>query len=165
MEPTTTGPTTAQKKTKTKVRGTATFNDEDRSFEFTPYQEGDPVQKCVRKKGESRFYETDGEKKSSYVAHLKVDKDCQDPAAEMFAQLHDFTKTLIKKEPSPPKSKALMDKPRVKVWHRTKENKILVQMEISTDGGGELSSKLFNLTAEVNKCFAINRNSLLPVKQ
>ena len=147
-----------------KVRGVATFHNDD-SVEFVPYNVGDPVQKCVRKKGESRFYETEGEKQSSYVCHLKVDKDCDDPAAEMFDQLRDLTKPLQKKEPAAPRSKALMETEGLRVWHRRQEHKIVVQMEISTEGTCELSTKLLNLTAEVNKCLAINRTSLLSQKR
>ena len=60
------------------MRGVATFHDDD-SVEFSPYKDGTPVQKDVKKKGESRFYETEGEKTSSYVAHLKVPKNRQTP--------------------------------------------------------------------------------------
>lgn len=147
-----------------KVRGVATFHDDD-SVEFSPYREGVPVQKGVRKRGESRFYETDGEKTSSYIAHLKVPKDSTDPAAEMMEQLQYFLKPLAKKELPAPKNKALLDKPGVRVWHRKSENKIVVMMEITPTETGELSYQLFNLTAEVNKCFAINETFLLPPKK
>lgn len=146
-----------------KVRGTATFIKEDgevRDFEFVGQQPGVPVQRSVKKRGESRFYETEGEKQSSYVAHLKVAKDATDPVAEMQEQLDYFTRSMRKTEQKPPRSKALLDKPGVTVWHRQKEHKVIVRMEIMTDTGQELSGQLFNLTSEVNKCFAINRVSL-----
>ena len=147
-----------------KVRGVATFHDDD-SVEFAPYNSGgEPVQKNVRKRGDSRFYETDGEKQSSYVCHLKVGKDSEDPAAEMFDQLKYLTKSMQKKEPPVPRTKTLLDQKGLRVWHRRQEHKVIVQMELSTEGTAELSSKLFNLTAEVNKCFAINRTSLRPQK-
>ena len=82
----------------------ATFHDDD-SVEFAPYNSGgEPVQKNVRKRGDSRFYETDGEKQSSYVCHLKVGKDSEDPAAEMFDQLKYLTKSMQKKEPPVPRT-------------------------------------------------------------
>lgn len=153
-------PTTPKPKLR-KVRGTAVFHDDD-SLEFVPQQEGQPVQKRVRKLGESRFFETEGEKRSSYVAHLKVDKDSADPAVEMFEQLQHLTKPLLTKPPQAPRYKALLDDGGVRVWHRAQEHKVIVMMEVDTSTAGELSSQLFNLTAKVNKCFAINRTSLRP---
>lgn len=152
------------KKSPRKVRGTATFHDDD-SVEFQPWGNGEPVQKSVKKKGDSRFYETEGEKQSSYIAHLKVAKDSSDPVAEMYEQLQYFTKSLQKNEPKEPKGKRLLDKKAVQVWHKKADNKVIVRMEIPTDTGAELSSILFNLTSDVNKCFAINRNSLRPQKK
>ena len=147
-----------------KIRGTAIFHD-DNSLEFVPQGEGEPVQRSVKKRGESRFYETEGEKQSSYIAHLKVPKDSQDPASEMFEQLKYFTTGIAKKEPKPPSSKALMEKPGLKVWHRKKENKIVIQMELDTDTNARLTTRLLNLTAEINKCFALNQTSLAPAKR
>lgn len=144
-----------------KIRGTAIFHDDD-ALEFIPQREGTPVQIGVRKRGESRFYETEGEKQSSYVAHLKVPKDSADPATEMMEQLQYLTSGIAKKEPPTPKSKRLLDRQDLRVWHRKNENKVIIQMEIDTTARGELSSQLFNLTAEINKCFAINQNSLRP---
>ena len=144
-----------------KVRGTAVFHDDD-SVEFVPQQEGVPVQKGVRKLGESRFYETEGEKQSSYVAHLKVDKSSADPAAEMFEQLALLAKPLMKQLPPMPQSKVLLDDTNIHVWHEKDDNKVVIMMEVDTTASGELSSQVYNLTIRVNKCFAINKTSLRP---
>jgi hypothetical protein len=48
----------------------------------------------------------------------------------------------------------------VSVWHQKKAHMVVVRMEISTDTEMELSSILFNLTSEVNKCLAINKRFL-----
>ena len=147
-----------------KVRGTAVFHDGG-DMEFVAQRKGEPVQRSVRKKGDSRFYETEGEKDSSYVCHLKVPKTAEDPAAQMFEELQYFTKGMQAKEPAAPKSKKLLEKPGLSVWHRKQENKVIVMMEVSTENPYEMSSVLFNLTSEVNKCFAINRTLLSPQKK
>ena len=147
-----------------KLRGTATFFGDGRA-EFQPQGEGQPVQRSVKKKGDSRFYETEGEKQSSYVAHLKVNKDSTDPAAEMQEQLDYFLKGFGVKEPKAPRSKCLMDEPGVKIWHKKSDNKVVVLMEMQTDVEQQLSTQLFNLMSEINKCFAINQTSLAPRKK
>lgn len=142
-----------------KVRGTATIYGDNR-VEFVPQAEGTPQQKNLRKRGQSTFYHTNGEKESSIVAHLRVPADCEDPAAEMFEQLHYFTKDMLSKEPQKPAQKKMLEREGVSVWHIRKDHKVVVRMEICTDTEMELSSILFNLTSEVNKCLAINRHSL-----
>ena len=73
-----------------KLRGTARIYDDD-SLEFRPYEAGKPVQKGVKKARKSSFYATEGEKESSYVMHLRVDKNSLDPAAELS---EDFDKLI-----------------------------------------------------------------------
>lgn len=145
-----------------KVRGTATIDIKTGDVDFRAYQQGDPVQKNVRKQGGSSFYETEGRKESSYICHLKVPKDSADPAAEMQEQLEKFLKPLVKKEPTRPRGKRLLETQDVTVYHNRRENKVSVLMTIDLTAEGELSAKLFNLTSEVNKCFAINKTSLRP---
>ena len=152
-----------------KVRGTATFirvGDELRDFEFTGYQQGEPVQKNVRKFGNSRFYETEGRKESSYVAHLRVSRDSVDPAAELMEQLEGVMPAALKDKDSPlkPAVKMLENTGVLKIWHNRRLHKVVVQMEISTDTGRDPSDALFQLSAATNKCFAINRPSLCPRK-
>lgn len=142
-----------------KVRGTATIYGDNR-VEFVPQAEGTPQRKNEKKRGQSAFYHTNGEKESSIVAHLRVPANCEDPAAEMFEQLHYFTKDLLSKEPPKPAQKKLLEKEGVSVWHQKKAHMVVVRMEISTDTEMELSSILFNLTSEVNKCLAINKRFL-----
>jgi hypothetical protein len=143
-----------------RVRGTGIFDTAASTFSFQPMGEGEPVRHNVRKKGESQFFETKGEKQSSYICHLKVSKDSPDPAAEMQEQLEYFTKGIRLKEPSPPKSTRLLDKPGLQVWHRRQEKKVVIMMEVELGNELEMSSRLFNLTQEVTKCFAINQKKL-----
>lgn len=145
-----------------KVRGQATIDTTTGDVEFKAYQQGEPVQKNVKKQGGSSFYETEGRKESNYICHLKVPKDSADPVAEMLDQFNYFTKHLKSKEPSKPRGKRLLETQDVTVYHNRRENKVTVLMTIDLTTEGELSAKLFNLTSEVNKCFAINKTSLRP---
>ena len=115
------------------VRGTAKIDRETGDVNFVACKPGEPVQRNVKKRGSSSFYETEGKGQSSLIAHLKVDKDSPDPAAKS-----------------------------VKVSHRPTENVVTIHLTINLDGESELSAKLFNLTSEVSKCFAINRKRLTP---
>ena len=92
-----------------KVRGTATINP-DNSFDFTPSQQGEPVQRSVRKSRKSKMYETAGVERQSMVCHLVVDKNATDPAAEMFEDFKKLTKGMgADKLPPALKGKRLMD--------------------------------------------------------
>ena len=65
----------------------------DNSFEFRLPEEGSGWKKNIlKKRGDAHLYETTGEKQQSLVAHLKVEKGCEDPAAELFEQLAVLTK-------------------------------------------------------------------------
>lgn len=143
-----------------KVRGQATIDTTTGDVEFKAYQQGEPVQRNVKKRGQSTFYETEGHGQSSYVCHLKVAKDSADPVAEMQEKLEYLTRGLTKKKPLLPKGKRLTSSENLVVIHNRQQNKVSVFMNIDLNSEGELSAKLFNLTAEVNKCFAINRTSL-----
>ena len=73
-------------------RGTATIYEDD-SIEFRPCAKGEPSQKNVKRSGSSKFYETNGEKESSYVAHLMTSKESIDPVGDMLKDFGTLTKT------------------------------------------------------------------------
>ena len=70
-----------------RVRGTGIFDTAASTFSFQPMGEGEPVRHNVRKKGESQFFETKGEKQSSYICHLKVSRDS--PGVEVWHRRTD----------------------------------------------------------------------------
>lgn len=144
------------------VRGTAKIDKGSGDVTFRACQPSDPVQRNVKKFGNSTFYETDGAKQSSYVCHLKVDKDVEDPASEMEEQLRKLTTSLRKKEPPAPRGKFLLNRDDIVVVHDQKNAKVVVRVSINLNTEGEISSKLFNLISEVNKCFVINQKRLRP---
>ena len=133
-------------------KGNGTLYD-DHSFEFRMPEEGSGWKKNVMKKrGDAMIYETTGEKQQSIVAHLKVEKGCLDPAAELFEQLNILTKDLVKGEPEQPKSKTLIEQEGLKIWHQKKNGQLLALITIDSKMPKErMTSKLFALAAEVNK--------------
>ena len=145
------------------VRGTAKIDRETGDMNFRAYQEGrGPAKEVLKKRGDSQLYLTLGEKESSMVAHLRVKSDVADPVAQLYDDLGYVTKGMLKQEPKVPKTYMLLDKEGVKVSHRPIEKVVTVHLTINLDGESELSAKLFNLTSEVSKCFAINRKRLTP---
>jgi len=149
-----------------RIRGTAVFHDDD-AVEFIPQGKGEPVQRAVRKHGESKLYETEGDKTSSYVAHLKVNRDTADPRAELFDQLEHLTSKMNKDKEGllTPPVKCLEKTDCLKIWHNRRTKKVIVQMEISLDSGYMPSKALYQLTAATDKCFVINETSLVPQKK
>lgn len=141
-----------------KVRGTATFireGDELRDFEFTGFQAGEPVKNVLRKHGQSQLYET----KNSLVAQLKVSRDVADPEAEMADAMADLLKGRMPKLPKLPRTKRLIDRDGLRVWHDRKAGKVTVLMELPAGQIYEMQGRLFNLTQEVYKCLAISKIS------
>ena len=83
----------AQPKEKWHGRGTATIYEDD-SIEFRPCGKGEPSQRNVKRSGASKFYQTNGEKESNYVAHLMAPKDALDPVGDMLMiDVTDHAKT------------------------------------------------------------------------
>ena len=125
----------------------------DHSFEFRFPEEGSGWKKnVIKKRGDAMIYETTGEKQQSIVAHLKVEKGCEDPAAELFEQLTVLTKDMVKGEPEQPTSKTLAEQDGLKVWNLKKKGQLLALLTIdSTMPKERMTSKLFALAAEVNK--------------
>ena len=83
----------AQLKEKWTGRGKATIFEDD-SIEFRPDGKGQPVQRDVRKSGRSKFYQTNGEKESNYVAHLSAPVASIDPVGDMLKDFDNLTREL-----------------------------------------------------------------------
>ena len=143
-------------KNETKKRqGVCRIYDDD-SVEFQPYGDGQPIQKDLKKVRKSTFYETEGEK-SSYVMHLKVDKNVCDPAAEM---LEDFEKLLKNVDPTKkPKlrGKILMDTETCSVILNRPQKQLEVRITLGLEPDRSYKDDYYKLNFEVQKCFTINK--------
>jgi hypothetical protein len=68
-----------------KVRGTGTYVGDE--FKFTPYEQGEPIQRNVKTTKGGKVYETSSEKKPMKVAYLTCAADSADPWNEYTSQL------------------------------------------------------------------------------
>ena len=137
-----------------KVRGTATINP-DNSFDFIPSQQGEPVQRSVRKQRKSKMYETAGNDKQSMVCHLVVDKNSTDPASEMYEDFVSLTKDMGTKLPPSLRGKTLLDNGELKVIANS-NGKLQVSINISYATELNLTQKMVTLIYTITQCLASN---------
>jgi len=145
-------------------RGTATIYEDD-SIEFRPSGKGEPSQRNVKRAGNSKFYETNGEKESSYVAHLMASRSATDPVGDMLNDFETLTRELKPQLPMEPRTKPLMKKEGLSVYLDKKEHKLKVFCEILLDAEINAYSPAdwaYTLIAHpLNICFTSNRKDIL----
>ena len=159
----------AQPKEKWHGRGTATIYEDD-SIEFRPCGKGEPTQRNVKRIGNSKFYQTAGEKESNYVAHLMVPKTATDPVGDMLKDFESLTRELEPRLEKPPRTKPLLKKEddngnSLQVYADRKDNRLKVFVDINLDP----DKNPFNpadwaytlIGAQLNQCFTYNRKSIL----
>ena len=105
----------AQPKEKWHGRGTATIYEDD-SIEFRPCGKGEPSQRNVKRSGASKFYQTNGEKESNYVAHLMAPMNALDPVGDMLKDFETLTRELEPQLPREPRTKPLMKRDGLAVY-------------------------------------------------
>ena len=144
-------------------RGTATIYEDD-SIEFRPCAKGEPSQRNVKRSGSSKFYQTNGEKESNYVAHLMASRDSLDPIGDMLRDFETLTRELEPKLPKEPRTKPLLKKDDMSVYLDKKEHKIRIYAEILLDNEHPYSPADWAFTtigAPLSQCFTSNRKSIL----
>ncbi len=143
-----------------KVRGTATFYDDDR-MEFRPQQPGEPQRLDVKKKRESSLYRTCSEKAPRLVAHLSAAADSADPVSEMMSDFNALTKDIQKKEPALPKGSMLCKTDDgLTIYANHAKMEITVQQVIRLEDHPSYEKFMLNQMQEIFKCFTINQTSL-----
>lgn len=154
----------AQPKEKWHGRGTATIYEDD-SIEFRPCGKGEPSQRNVKRSGASKFYQTNGEKESNYVAHLMAPKDALDPVGDMLKDFETLTRELEPQLPKEPRTKPLMKRDGMSVYLDKKEHKVRIFAEILLDAEKNPYSPAdwaYTLIgAQLSQCFTTNRKSIL----
>ena len=145
-------------------RGTATIYEDD-SIEFRPCGKGEPSQRNVKRSGSSKFYRTNGETESSFVAHLMASTDALDPVGDMLKDFETLTRELEPDMPKKPRTKPLLLKEGLSVYLDKKEHKIRVFAEIVLDANEHPYSPAdwaYTLIgAPLNTCFTTNRKDIL----
>lgn len=155
-------------KEKWKGRGTATIYEDD-SIEFKPTGSRRPVQRDVRKRGNSKFYQTNGEKESNFVAHLSAPTGSLDPVGDMLKDFESLTKELKPQLPPKPRTKPIMKREgqhgeTIEVYVDSKEHCVRVFATLPLDEKNPLNPADWAYTligAPLNQCFTSNRKSIL----
>ena len=140
-----------------------------KTWEGTDYCEFHPVGKResnrteIKRMGDSSFYQTRGEKESSYSLHVNVDGDSQDPVAEIYAIMDVLTKDQRKTQPKLPEGsqgRMLLDNGQdLKIWlnHETCKLTILTELECSP----QIERMLLQAQAQMNVTIGRYRNELV----
>ena len=160
--------TVAQLKEKWKGRGTATIYEDD-SIEFRPTGNGQPVQRNVRKRGNSKFYQTNGEKESNFVAHLSAPTGSLDPVGDMLKDFEALTRELQPVTPPKPRTKPIMKREgqygeTIEVYVDRKEHCVRVFATLPLEENNPLNPADWAYTligAPLSLCFTSNRKSIL----
>ena len=145
------------------VRGTM------KTWEGTDYCEFHPVGKResnrteLKRVGDSSFYQTKGEKESSYSLHVNVDGDSQDPVAEIYEIMDVLTRDQRKQIPKLPEGSEgrmlLDDGNGLQVWLDTAKGEvnILARLECSP----QIERMLLQAQATMNVCLGRYRQEIL----
>ena len=140
-----------------------------KTWEGTDYCEFHPVGKResnrteIKRVGDSSFYQTNGEKESSYSLHVNVDGDSQDPVAEIYEIMDVLTRDkrkLLPKLPEGSEGRMLLDDGNgLQIWLDTAKGEvnILARLECSPN----IERMLLQSQASMNVCIARHRSEIL----
>ena len=183
-------PKTARRKLQRSFKSNTRIYD-DGSIEVDPQAKGEPLQKDVKKVGKSKRYVTNGKNPLTCV-ELKCPEDVPDKAAFFHKELAKLTKDIQISEPEMPEGEFLLDEDQVKVklvrtqGGRTQGTgtqcsassaqmcqspcakspcaKVVAWLTFEVEGVLDVRKQLYQLTSEIDKCFAINEASVCPQK-
>ena len=140
-----------------------------KTWEGTDYCEFHPVGKResnrteIKRVGDSSFYQTNGEKESSYSLHVNVDGDSQDPVAEIYEIMDVLTRDKRKQLPKLPEGSEgrmlLDDGNGLQVWLDTSKGEvnILARLKCSSD----IERRLLQAQATMNVTIGRHRTEIL----
>ena len=147
-----------------KTRGTGTVYEDD-SFEFTPQGTGEPKYEAMCKLGQSHISRTTGERKQSYIAHLKVDADEADPAEALHTQIDKLAQKIWPASALPPKprGKMLYNRDGALAAVNSKTGIIRFSLELDLKEGADYQRKLINALTQFTQCLYSNQDYLTRV--
>jgi hypothetical protein len=146
-----------------KIKGTLTIKADD-DMEFRAQRStGVSSQQQIAKCGDSKIYDTVGERKPKRICHIVIDKESTDPVAEIYDQVEQLTKGMnptraVGKRPKG--ARLLMNDGDVAVDISRKEHTIGITLKIDVSQTPNYNNQLMNLMQRVSQCFAINQTSL-----
>ena len=129
---------------------------DDDSIEVTPQEKGAPAQKNVKKVGRSKRYATTGKNPLTCI-ELKCPDEVADKAAYFHKELAKLTKDIEIEEPALPKGEYLVNNDNLKVCLVKGEHpQLMAWLTFEVEGALNVRKQLYNLTSEIDKCFAFN---------
>lgn len=145
-----------------RVRGTLTIKSDD-DMEFRAERKtGLSSQQVVKKLGDSKVYDTTGERKPKRIAHLVIDKESQDPVQDFFDQLEELTKEMnfFRHESPMTRPRYLMNEPNLCITAARKEHRVQCTLTIDVNKTPNYNCELMTLMQRISQCFAINQTLL-----
>ena len=129
---------------------------DDGSIEVDPQAQGVPSQKDVKKVGRSKRYATTGKNPLTCI-ELKCPEEVPDKAAYFRKELAKLTKDIEITEPTLPKGEYLVNNGKLKVCFVEGEHpQLMAWLTFEVEGVLDVRKQLYQLTSEIEKCFAIN---------
>ena len=137
---------------------------DDDSIEIAPQEKGAPAQKDVKKVGKSKRYQTSGKNPLTCV-ELKCPEEVVDKAAYFRKELAKLTKDIEITEPTLPKGEYLVNNDNLKVCLVKGEHpQLMAWLTFEVEGVLDVRKQLYQLTSEIDKCFAFNEASVYQPK-
>lgn len=137
---------------------------DDDSIEVTPQEKGAPAQKNVKKVGRSKRYATTGKNPLTCI-ELKCPEEVADKAAYFHKELAKLTKDIEITEPTLPKGEYLVNNDNLKVCLVKGEHpQLMAWLTFEVEGALDVRKQLYQLTSEIDKCFAFNEASVYQPK-
>ena len=137
---------------------------DDDSIEIAPQEKGAPAQKDVKKVGKSKRYQTSGKNPLTCV-ELKCPEEVVDKAAYFRKELAKLTKDIEITEPTMPNGEYLVNNDNLKVCLVSGEHpQIMAWLTFEVEGVLDVRKQLYQLTSEIDKCFAFNEASVYQPK-
>ena len=137
---------------------------DDDSIEVTPQEKGAPAQKDVKKVGKSKRYQTSGKNPLTCV-ELKCPEEVVDKAAYFRKELAKLTKDIEITEPTLPNGEYLVNNDNLKVCLVKGEHpQLMAWLTFEVEGALNVRKQLYQLTSEIDKCFAFNEASVYQPK-
>ncbi len=143
-----------------KLKGTATFF-KDGQVEFVPQGEGSPKYELAQKVGQGAVYKTAGERSQSFIAHLKVNAESEDPAADLQQQLDKLTaKMWPDPKPVTPRGRVLLKEDGCLCTQNAAKGELQINITIDLRKHVDYMKQYYKLQNNINLCLHSNDDSL-----
>ena len=132
-------------------------------IEFVPTGTRESNRKMLKQLGNSSFYQSQGEKESSYSVHLNCDGKSEDPVSELLEQFLFLTEDERKQLPKLPEGsegRMLLDNGQgLQIWLDREHGKVCILTELEC--GPNIERQLLHAEGLMNVCVAKNRQEIV----